>query len=143
MAQAFQYVLVAVVVVSVVVAVLSLHASRGLYDDIGKGSFALDTTDNPTGPPPDSAAGRAEAQAEIRQLVEAKSARGVARGEAPLDVDAEIAALNAPVPGVQDDALREEVRSMVVASNERRVRRGEAPVEVEREIDRQLRDLQE
>jgi len=142
-AEVFQWVLVAVVVVGVLIAILSLRASGDLYDSIGKGGFALDTTDSPKGPPPDSAAGRAEAQAEIRQLVEAKSARGEARGEAPLDIDAEIAALNTPAAGVADDALRQEVRSLVIASNERRVRRGEAPLEVEGEVDRQLRDLQE
>ena len=88
---------------------------------------------------PGSAAARAEAEAEIRQLVEAKSARREARGEPPLDVDAEVAALTQPQG--QDEALRDEVRQLVIARNERRVRRGEEPLDVEAEVDRQLRDI--
>ena len=78
-------------------------------------------------------------KAEIRQLLEAKSARREARGEPPLDVDAEVAALTQPQG--QDEALRDEVRQLVIARNERRVRRGEEPLDVEAEVDRQLRDL--
>ncbi|HEY1594137.1 MAG TPA: hypothetical protein VGF74_01975, partial [Thermoleophilaceae bacterium] len=84
-------------------------------------------------------AARAEAEAEIRQLVEAKSARREARGEPPLDVDAEVAALTRPQG--HDEALRDEVRQLVIARNERRLRRGEEPLDVEAEVDRQLRDL--
>ena len=62
------------------------------------------------------------------------------RGEAPLDVDAEVAALLKPRRG-EDAELREEVRQLVIARNERRVRRGEEPLDVETEVDRQLRDL--
>ena len=43
-------------------------------------------------PVPQSARNSAEAQEEIRQMLEAKSARRQARGEAPLDVEAELAA---------------------------------------------------
>ena len=50
---------------------------------------------------------------------------------APLDVDAEYAALTrAGRPG-RDEALRDEVRQLVIASNERRARRGEPPLDVE------------
>jgi hypothetical protein len=65
----------------------------------------------------------------------------VARGESPLDIDAEYAALTATAPAGRDEALREEVRQLVVAKNERRARRGEAPLDIEAEVDRQLRDL--
>jgi hypothetical protein len=71
--------------------------------------------------------------------VEAKSARREARGEAALDIDAEIASLTRPAGA--DAALRDEVRQLVVARNERRERRGQAPLDVETEVDRQLRDL--
>ena len=67
--------------------------------------------------------------------------RRVARGEDPLDVDAEIAELTAPPPAVEDPALREEVRQLVVARNARRARKGEPPLDVEAEVERQLRDL--
>ena len=72
--------------------------------------------------------------------MEAKSARRVARGEAPLDVDAEIAALKPAAPAA-DEGLRDEVRQLVVARNERRMRRGQEPLDVEQEVERQLRDL--
>ena len=141
MAAAFEWVLIGVVVTSVVIAVLTLRASRGLYEGIGKGALSLDQRDRVAGPPPDSPAARAEAQSEIRQMVEAKSARREARGEAPLDVEAEIAALTAPPAAGRDQALREEVRQLVIAGNERRARRGEEPLDVEAEVERQLREL--
>ena len=74
-------------------------------------------------------------------MLEAKSARREARGEAPLDVDAEMAALAGPSPAGVDDELREEVRQLVVARNDRRLARGQEPLDVEAEVDRQLRDL--
>jgi hypothetical protein len=74
-------------------------------------------------------------------MVEAKSHRRVARGQAPLDVEAEIAELTKPAETVHDAALRDEVRQLVIARNERRARQGKQPLDVETEIDRQLRDL--
>ena len=73
-------------------------------------------------------------------MIQARSDRGEARGEAPLDVDAEVAALLRPQPS-DDPELREEVRQLVIARNERRQRRGEEPLDVEAEVDRQMRDL--
>ena len=140
MAHTFEIVLIVVVALSVVAAVISLRGQSGLYDRIGKGAFSLDEPDRPRGPAPGSAAAMAEAQAEIRQLVEAKSARREARGDAPLDIEAEIAALTRPAPGV-DDELRDEVRQLVMSRNERRVARGQEALDVEAEVDRQLRDL--
>jgi hypothetical protein len=137
---AFQTVLIVVVIVATVIAAITFAGAGRVYERIGKGAFAMDEPDRPIGgPAPGSAAFQAEADEEIRQLVEAKSARREARGEAPLDIEAEIAALTRPAPA--DDALRDEVRQMVVARNERRMRRGEAPLDVEAEVDRQLRDL--
>jgi hypothetical protein len=129
---------VVVSIVGIIGALVAFVGSGRLYDQVGKGAFSID--DAPQGPPPDTPASRAEAETEIRQLVEAKSARRVARGEEPLDVDAEVAALTSGgSPGV-DDALREEVRQLVIARNERRARRGEEPLDVEAEVERQLRD---
>ena len=73
-------------------------------------------------------------------MLEAKSARREARGEEPLDVDAEVAALTAG-SAENDPALREEVRQLVIARNERRQRQGKEPLDVEAEIERQLRSL--
>ena len=136
----FGYVVIVIGCLGVVVAMLSLVGQSGLYDRIGKGAFSLDEPDRPRGPAPGSAQFQAEAAAEIRQLVEAKSARREARGEAPLDIEAEIGALTRPAP-VVDDELRDEVRQLVIARNERRLRQGQEPLDVEAEVERQLRDL--
>jgi hypothetical protein len=139
---AFPIVLIVVVAVAIVVAFASFVGSGKLYESIGRGAFSLDEPDRPAGPHPGSAAARAESEAEIRQMLEAKSARREARGEGPLDVDAELAALTRPAsPAGADDELRDEVRQLVIARNERRAARGEEPLDVEAEVDRQLRDL--
>ena len=77
----------------------------------------------------------------MRQQVEARNRRAVARGEAPLDVEAELASLTPAAPGRHDPALREEVRQLVIARNERRARQGKEPLDVDAEVERQLRDL--
>ena len=136
----FGYVVIIVGCLGVVVAMLSLVGRTGLYDRIGKGDFALDEPDRPRGPAPGSPQAQAEAAAEIRQLLEAKSARREMRGEAPLDVEAEMRALTQPAAGA-DDELRDEVRQLVIARNERRQRQGKEPLDVEAEVERQLRDL--
>ena len=141
MEAAFPIVLIVVSAVALVVAFVAFVGAGKIYEGIGRGAFALDQPDRPKGPEPGSSAARAEADEEIRQMLEAKSARREARGEAPLDVDAELAALTAPPSPSGDDALREEVRQLVVARNDRRVARGQEPLDVEAEVDRQLRDL--
>ena len=141
MEETFGTVVIVIAVVAALFAAAAYVGSGKLYDGIGKGAFSLDQPDRPKGPQPGSAAYAAEAEAETRQMLEAKSALRVARGESPLDIDAEYAALTQPAPGGRDEALREEVRQLVVASNERRVRRGEEPLDVEEEVDRQLREF--
>jgi hypothetical protein len=136
----FGYVVVVIGCLGVVVAIFSLVGRAGLYDRIGKGAFSLDEPDRPRGPAPGSPQAQAEAAAEIRQLVEAKSARREMRGEPPLDIEAEISALTQPAAGV-DDELRDEVRQLVIARNERRQRQGKDPLDVEAEVERQIRDL--
>jgi hypothetical protein len=142
---AFPWVLLAVVAIGVIVAVVMLFTGGSSYDRIGRGAFSLDTPDRPPGPAPGSPAGDAEARAEIRQLVEAKSARREARGLEPLDVELEIEQLARGAAGgggsAADPALREEVRQLVVARNERRARQGKPPLDVEEEVDRELREL--
>jgi hypothetical protein len=143
--------LVLVVVVSLgslVAAVIAFAGSGKVYEQLGKGAFELDRDRERggSGPPADSPAARAEAAEEIRQLVEAKAARRAARGEAPLDVEAEIAALTSEravssEPSAASAELRDEVRQLVVARNERRAARGQPPLDVEAEVERQLRDL--
>jgi hypothetical protein len=143
MADAFPLLVIGISLLAIVVAVVASLASGGLYERIGRGGFSMDGQDQQRrpGPAPGSPAAKAEADEEIRQLVEAKSDRRVARGQAPLDVDAEIAKLTQSAPAPADEGLREEVRQLVIARNERRVRQGKEPVDVEAEVERQLRDL--
>jgi hypothetical protein len=138
----FGTVLIVVVGVAVLIAIISAFTAGDLYRSIGRGGLSLDEPDRAGGgPAPGSAAGRAEAEAEIRQMVEAKNEHRVRRGEQPLDVEAETAKLVGPGSTGHDEELRAEVRQLVVAKNERRVRRGEEPLDVEAEVDRQLREL--
>ena len=64
---------------------------------------------------------------------------------AALDIDAELALLDAPTEsashGKHDAALTEEVRQLVIARNERRMRSGEEPMDVEAEVERTLEEL--
>jgi hypothetical protein len=127
MQESFAIVLFVVVGVAVVAAIWALVTSGGSYDDIGGGGMALDRQESTP----------AEREAEIRQMLAARNTLREARGEAPLDVDAEYRSLTSS----EDPELREEVRTLVVASNARRVARGEEPLDVEAEIDRRLREL--
>ena len=132
--------LIAVVLVAIVVSCLSYIGTGGIYKGLGRTGLSLDEPDLRPEPVAGSPAANAEAQEEIRQMLEAKSARSERRGDGPIDVDAEMAALSAP-PGTADPALREEIRQLVVARNERRMRRGEDPLDVEAEVDRELQRL--
>ena len=131
---AFGTVLIAVSLLAVVVAAISYLGSGRIYTGLGRGDLELER-DRPV-----AAASAAEAQEEIRQMLQAKSERRAARGEAPIDIDAEMASLMRG-PSTADPALRDEVRQLVVARNERRLRQGKEPLDVETEVDRQLRDL--
>jgi hypothetical protein len=130
----FGTIIIIVSVVAVVVAAVSYWGSGRVYGSIGDSDLLMRRETSVAAP--DSA----EAREEIRQMLEAKSARRQARGEAPLDVEAELAALTRGAPG-EDRELREEVRQLVIARNERRMRKGEEPLDVDAEVERQLRAL--
>ncbi len=139
MEEAFGTVLIVVCIVAVLVALASFWGSGKIYRGLGRsGALSMESPDRPPGPAPGSAAAQAEAREEIRQMLEAKSARREARGQAPLDVEAEREALTRQQTP-RDEALREEVRQLVVARNERRLRQGKAPLDVEAEVERRLR----
>src|SRR5215211_307298 len=135
---AFGTVLIAACVVAIVVAVVSYWGSGRLYRRIGVGELSMERERPPRSVP--GPGSEAEAREEIRQMLEAKSARREARGDPPLDVEAELATLTRGSPE-HDPTLREEVRQLVIARNERRRRQGKEPLDVEAEIDRQLRSL--
>jgi hypothetical protein len=133
----FGTVLIVVAVVAAVVAVASFWGTGRIYSGLGR-SGLLTMEEDDRAPAPSSPSGP-EAREEIRQMLEAKSARREARGQEPLDVDAELDSLTRASGA--DPALRDEVRQLVVARNERRMRHGEEPLDVEAEVARQLRDL--
>jgi hypothetical protein len=116
-------------------------------DQLGRGGLYVDERPPRPAPVPNSPAARAEREADIRQLVQARSDRRLARGQAALDVDAEVERLleldpaAQPEQDQQDAALRAEVRQLVIARNERRAARGEPPLDVDAEVHRQLHDL--
>jgi hypothetical protein len=134
----FGTIIIVVSVVAILAAAVSYYGSGRLYRKVGEGDLVMGRERGPAPAAPTSA----EAREEIRQMLEAKSARRAARGEAPLDVDAELAALTAPTAAA-DPGLRDEVRQLVIARNERRQRQGKPPLDVEAEVERQLRSLGE
>ena len=129
MHSAFIIVIWVVSLLALVIAFGALIAGRKTWEDYGKGQFVMDRDADP---------GQGERDEEIRQLLEARNARRERRGEAPVDVDEELARLTAPAV---DPALREEIRQLVVARNHRRVRAGKPPLDVEAEIEREITAL--
>jgi hypothetical protein len=137
--EAFGIVLFVVVAIAIVAAVWAAVGTGALYRQIGRGGLSLDRDDDfarPTAP----AVSRAVAEEEIRQMLGARNARREARGEEPVDIEAELARLTAE-PTHIDPALEAEIRSLVIARNSRRERRGEPPLDVESEVQRQIAEL--
>jgi hypothetical protein len=130
----FGVVLFVVVIVAAVIGVIAVVGNRGLYDQIGKGGLYQE--DLAVGGSTESAADR---DAEIRQMLQARSERLERQGKAGLDIDAELARLQGSV--APDPGLVAEVRQLVIARNERRERQGKAPLDVEAEVERQLREF--
>ena len=137
------YVLTLITLIALPVALIAFARSGPLWQSVGKGPFAIEQEIPPPSAisRPDPPVDRKLQEAEARQMLEAKSWRRRQRGEAPLDVEAELSRLldspGAAGPAI-DEKLRAEVRQLVVARNERRMRRGEQPLDVEAEIERQL-----
>jgi hypothetical protein len=136
-----------VVVVVAPVAAILFAGAFGLLDQLGRGSLFMDDRPARPEPVPNSPAAIAEREDDIRQLVQARSDRRQARGEAALDIEAEVGRLMEMDPSArpeadqQQAALQAEVRQLVIARNDRRAARGQPPLDVEAEVDRQLRDL--
>jgi hypothetical protein len=123
--------------VSAVGAVIALALTGRTWREFGKNSLLLDR-DLPPGPPPGSAAAAHERDAEIRELLEARNARRLRRGEPPIDIERELARLTAPLV---DPELRQEIRDLVIARNNRRARAGKPPLDVDAEIEREISRL--
>lgn len=142
------FVVLGTVFFSLVVGVLFLVSggNDSLYDQIGQGGLSREGDGEGGGAGPalvDSAAARAEQEAEIRQMLGARNERLLSRGQPALDIDAELARLLADAGEVRshDAGLEEEVRQLVVARNERRVRQGLSELDVESEVVRTLAEL--
>jgi hypothetical protein len=127
-------------------AIVFATGAGGALRNIGKGQFALEEDFPQTSRGPVHAVSAEVREEEIRQMIQARSDRGVAKGRKALDVDAEVEKLlatessGASLGG--DRELREEIRQLVVARNERRERQGKKPLDVDREVERQLRELE-
>ena len=134
MHSAFNIVIWVVCIMALLIALGALIASRKTWEDYGKGQFVMDREQPRTG----SGTAIAERDDEIRQLLDVRNARRERRGEAPIDVEQELARLTAPAV---DPGLREEIRQLVVARNHRRVRAGKPPLDVEAEIEREIAGL--
>jgi hypothetical protein len=130
----FNIVIWIVCIAAVLVAFVALIASRKTWEDFGKGQFVMDRDQTRSS----GASGVAERDTEIRQLLEARNERRARRGEAPVDIEQELARLTAPAI---DPELREEIRQLVVARNHRRLRAGKPPLDVEAEIEREISRL--
>lgn len=129
---------IVVVALGALVGVATFAGSRRAYEEIGADGIEKD----PSPREPSTAAGASEQADEIRQMVQARNARRIRRGEEPLDVEAQVAELTAQSPGASaDPAVEEEIRQLVAARNARRIRRGEEPLDVEAEVRRQLAAL--
>lgn len=140
-------VLIIVVLVALPIGAIVFATGAGnAFKQIGKGDLAIEQeTPRATGGSYAQVSG-AVREEEIRQMIQARSDRGVDKGRKALDVDSEVEKLLAsertgPALG-GDRELREEVRQLVVARNERRERQGKKPLEVEAEVERQLQELE-
>lgn len=138
-------ILIVVALLALPIAAIAFAGIGSALKTLGKGQFAIDQDLAPSRrltPPP---AEKRVREAEIRQMLEAKSYRREQRGQQPLDVEAEMKRLLSPAPAASvgmDAELREEVRQLVVARNARRMRQGKPPLDVAEEVERQLVDLE-
>jgi hypothetical protein len=123
-----------VCIAAVVIGLLALVTTRKTWEDFGKDRLLLDSEPvrEPSSGP--SAVPR-ERDEEIRQMLEARNARRIRRGEEPVDIEQELSKLTAPAI---DPQLREEIRELVKARNYRRMRAGKPPLDVEAEIEREI-----
>lgn len=121
--------------------------ARGMFDEVGGGAFSTEQYRPAHGPTSGSRGDgtAAEREDEIRQMLQARNDRRLARGESPLDLEAEVGRLLALDPTVDpgagtrvDGDLRDEARQLAIARNERRSRRGLEPLDLEQEIELSL-----
>jgi hypothetical protein len=125
---------------SFLAALFALVTSGKQWEDYGRDHLVMDRDPAPAGGTAiaGSPAALRERDEEIREFIEARNARRLRRGEAPVDVEAELRRLTAPVI---DAGLRDEIRDLVIARNHRRARAGKPRLDVEQEIEREIAQL--
>jgi hypothetical protein len=124
---------------SALAAVIALAKSGRQWEELGRDRLLMDRGGPSAGPElATSAASVRERDEEIREFLEARNERRRRRGEAPVDVEAELRRLTAPQI---DDGIRAEIRELVIARNYRRARAGKPQLDVEAEIEREIAEL--
>jgi hypothetical protein len=138
---AFGIVIWVVCIAGLIIGVVALLGTGKTWEEFGKNALLMerDLAKSERSGGAGSAASLLERDSEIRQMLEARNARRLRRGEEPLDIDAELRRLTAPAI---DAGLREEIRELVIARNHRRARLGKPPLDVESEIEREIEHLQ-
>lgn len=126
-----------VLIVAVVIALAAIASSTKPWDDYGKDRLLMDH-DTPSGPRPGSGSALQERDEEIRQMLEARNAHRLRRGEEGVDVEQELRRLTKPQI---DPQLRQEIRDLVQARNYRRTRAGKPPLDVDAEVEREISRL--
>jgi cytochrome P450 len=140
---ALEIVIFVVVAIGLLAAVISaIMGQNSLYDEIGRGGLSVGDRPSAPEPPPGSPAARAELQAEVRQMLQARSDRRVRRGQPPLDIDAELdrRLADAGAPALDAEVI-DEIRQLAIARNARRERRGQPPLDIDAEVARAIREL--
>jgi hypothetical protein len=126
-----------VLIVAAVIALAAMASSGKTWEEHGKDRLLMDRETSPA-ERPDSPSASQERDEEIRQMLAAKNARLVRRGEEPVDVEQELRRLTKPQI---DPELRKEIRDLVVARNYRRTRAGKPPLDVDAEVEREISRL--
>jgi hypothetical protein len=79
---------------------------------------------------------------DVRQMLEARNRRRIARGETPADIDAEMRELlDAPKDKGVDGEVRGEVEAIVAARQARRRRKGKPEGDFQAEVDELIRSI--
>jgi len=136
-----------IVALALPLGLISFLGAGEALKQVGKGPLSIEQEMPQSRGAPPARLSAADQEAEIRQFLEAKAYRREARGEEPLDVEAEVERLMAASEPASssltaDAQLVAEVRELVIASNARRVRMGKEELNVEAEVKRQLAELE-
>ena len=139
-------IMIVVTLIVLPIALLAFATVGEALKSLGKGRWAIERELPQSNLRTTTPVSKEVREAEMRQMLEAKSYRRQARGQPPLDIEAELERLLAESSAssslARDAELRAEVRQLVLARNERRMRQGKSPLDVEEEIEHQLRELE-